>query len=496
MAILILGNQLFHPKYLQSFPSKKVFMAEDEGLATRDRHHKLKIAYFFIAMRDHAATLRKAGFSVDYHSAEDKDFSVDFETKLLDFLKREKVKEIFSFEVEDKFFEHRLNSLFKRHNIAWKPTDSPMFLSTRKDFSNYLTSVKKPFMKNFYERQRKRLDILIDRNGKPVGGKWSLDEENRKRLPLSHIVPEPRFPRPSPNAKGVIALINQKFSDHPGDLTNFWPPTNHAAASALLDDFLQNRFQHFGEFEDTLSSESVFVYHSTLTPALNIGLLTPKEVIDRALSHYQSNAKSIGLNSVEGFIRQIIGWREFVRGIYQNFSQQEEKSNFFGHKRKLTKHWYDATLGIPPADDVIRKANQWGYTHHIERLMVMSNLMLLSGLHPKSVHAWFMEMHIDSSDWVMGPNVYGMGQFSDGGIFATKPYICGSNYILKMSHYERGPWCDTMDGLYWSFIDQNRNFFARNPRLNMMLKTFDRFSAEKKKLLARAAEKFISTYTS
>ena len=186
------------------------------------------------------------------------------------------------------------------------------------------------------------------------------------------------------------------------------------------------------------------------------------------------------MNSIEGLIRQIMGWREFIRGIYHNFSEIQENRNFFNHQRKLTSAWYDGTTGIVPVDNAIIKVNKYGYLHHIERLMVMSNVMLLCEVDPKEVHRWFNEMFVDSMDWVMGPNVYGMGQFSDGGIFATKPYICGSNYLIKMSDYKKGQWSDELDALYWSFIDRNRDFFSKNPRLSMMVNLFDKMSEEKK----------------
>jgi deoxyribodipyrimidine photolyase-related protein len=190
-----------------------------------------------------------------------------------------------------------------------------------------------------------------------------------------------------------------------------------------------------------------------------------------------------------------MGWREFVRGIYQNFSEVQDSKNFFKHERKLTKNWYEGTTGSPPVDDAIKKALKYGYCHHIERLMILSNIMLLSEIHPEQVHRWFMEMFVDSADWVMGPNVYGMGQFSDGGIFATKPYISGSNYILKMSDYKKGDWCDIWDGLFWRFVGKNSGFLAKNYRMSMMVKTFEKMDATKKKKLMATAESFIQEMT-
>ena len=191
-----------------------------------------------------------------------------------------------------------------------------------------------------------------------------------------------------------------------------------------------------------------------------------------------------------------MGWREFVRGVYQNFSDVQESKNFFNHHSLLTSHWYEGTTGLPPVDDAIMKAQDFGYRHHIERLMILSNIMLLCEFHPQEVHRWFMEMFVDSADWVMGPNVYGMGQFSDGGVFATKPYISGSNYILKMSDYKKGEWCDVWDGLFWRFIGKHRDFFAKQYRLSFMVVTLDKMEAKKKTRLLAAAEEFLGDKTS
>jgi deoxyribodipyrimidine photolyase-related protein len=234
-----------------------------------------------------------------------------------------------------------------------------------------------------------------------------------------------------------------------------------------------------------MPQRSASVYHSLLTPMMNIGLITPEEVLEKALEY--GKAKKVPLNSLEGFVRQILGWREFIRGIYRNYSQQQEETNFFGHHRKLTDAWYTGDTGLPPLDIAIRRAKRVGYNHHIERLMVISNTMLLCRVDPKEAHRWFMEMYVDSAEWVMGPNVYGMGQFSDGGIFATKPYICGSNYWLKMSDYPKGDWQDGIDGLYWAFIDRNRAYFAKNPRMATMVRMHDQMPSAKAKRLLLAA---------
>ena len=213
---------------------------------------------------------------------------------------------------------------------------------------------------------------------------------------------------------------------------------------------MEERFNDFGPYEDAIKNGEHFINHSVLSMVLNLGILTPDIVIEKLINYAENN--SIPINSLEGIIRQIIGWREFIRGIYQNFSERMETENYWDHDRKLTIDWYEGTTGIDPLDDAIKGAHKYGYTHHINRLMVLSNIMNMSRIKPQEIYRWFMEMFVDSSDWVMVPNVYGMGLFSDGGIFATKPYICGSSYFMKMMDFKKGEWCNTMDGLYWRFI--------------------------------------------
>tara|TARA_Y100000385_G_C12909521_1_gene557764 strand:- start:74 stop:886 length:813 start_codon:yes stop_codon:yes gene_type:complete len=265
--------------------------------------------------------------------------------------------------------------------------------------------------------------------------------------------------------------------------------TSRKEALKELNFFLKNKFELFGVFEDAIDLRDPFLYHSVLSPYINIGFITPEEIVKKALE------ADVSINSKEGFIRQIIGWREFIHGIYQEYSEFQENENFFKHKRKLKECWYQGNTGILPLDDAIKKVNKYGYNHHIERLMIISNLMLLCRVDPREVHKWFMEMYVDSSDWVMGPNVYGMAQFSDGGIFATKPYISGSNYILKMSHYRKDDWSEIWDGLYWMFIKDNQDFFKKNYRMSMMVKLLEKMDDSKKKKLFKLANEFISATT-
>ncbi|WPU64273.1 cryptochrome/photolyase family protein [Peredibacter starrii] len=484
-ALIILGDQLFPTKFYEPHLKKHVFMAEDVGLCTHYKYHKHKLAFFLTAMREYAEELKTKGHRVHYESLS----NTSYEKRLEKFLKQEKIEKITIGEVQDKFFEKSLFGLFEKLELPFEVLETPMFLCSRQEFKNYLFYHPRPFMKSFYEKERRRLEVLIEKNKKPKGGKWSYDVENRKKVPKELTNKDLPLHKKSEHFSEVRKIVEDKFPDHPGDLENFWLPTNRRSALQSLKLFMTHHLNDFGTYQDSITDRSPYLYHSVLSPMLNMGLLTPQEVIEAALK------TEAPLHSVEGFIRQIMGWREFVRGVYQNYSEEEETKNFFKHKRKMTDSWYKGTTGLPPVDDAIKKANELGYCHHIERLMILSNVMLLTELHPHEVHKWFMEMFVDSADWVMGPNVYGMGQFSDGGIFATKPYISGSNYILKMSDYKKGDWCDVWDGLFWRFIDKHESYFSKNPRLNMMVNSLHKMEPTRKKTLLKLANEFIKNNT-
>ena len=291
----------------------------------------------------------------------------------------------------------------------------------------------------------------------------------------------------------IIGIIEKYFSDHPGKLTNFWFPVTRTDAENHLEVFLSERISQFGTYEDAMVENTNFLFHSCISPLLNLGLLTPQYVIERTTDI--SNKLSIPLNSLEGFLRQVIGWREFIRGIYQEKSEVQEAENFWNHNKSLSKSWYEGTTGIEPLDDCIKTTLSDGYIHHIPRLMILSNLMNLCEVHPKSIYQWFMEMYIDSSEWVMVPNVYGMATYSDGGLMSTKPYTCASSYILRMSNYRKGDWCDIVDGLYWRFLAKNRSFYDKNARLALHTRSLDRMSIERKETIFKKAELFITENT-
>jgi deoxyribodipyrimidine photolyase-related protein len=316
-------------------------------------------------------------------------------------------------------------------------------------------------------------------NGKPEGGKWTYDSDNRKKYPKDKIPPSIQFPQKSSYHQEAESYVSKNFSHHYGELNKFVVyPIDYASAEAWLEQFFEFRFHEFGVYEDAIVREEHFLNHSLLSPLINVGLLAPRYVIDRAIVFAKEH--NVPLNSTEGFVRQILGWREFIRGVYEVKGTEERTKNFWGFSRKIPKSFYDGTTGVQPIDDVIKKVLKTGYAHHIERLMILGNFMVLCEFDPDNVYQWFMELFIDAYDWVMVPNVYGMSLFADGGLMSTKPYISSSNYIMKMSNYKKGEWQDIWDGLFWTFMNEHREFFLSNPRLGMLIRTFDKMKPDTK----------------
>ena len=489
---IILGNQLFPINEINDHKDSYFFMAEDYDLCTYEKHHKHKLILFLSSMRKYAFELQRKNFSLKYHKINKDNLKLTYEDKIQNFIKSKKISEIKMFEIEDKFFEKKIIKFCKTNQLKIKFLESPMFLNSRDNFKKYLSKVKKPFMASYYRQQRIEKNILIANNN-PIGNKWSFDEENRKKLPNDLPIPNQLKFKDDAIVKEVKKIVNELFFHHPGNTNNYWLGSSRKDALKTVELFTKDKINNFGDYEDSVKKNSPFLFHSNLSPYLNLGLITPKEIITKILN--ANKLKNIPINSLEGFVRQVIGWREFMRGIYQNYTDKLEKTNYFNHKRKLSDDWYKGTTGIDPIDDAINDLNRYGYAHHIVRLMHLSNVMTLSQLHPKEIYKWFMEMFVDSSDWVMSPNVYGMGTFSDGGIFSTKPYICGSNYIIKMSNYKKGNWSNIVDGLYWNFIHNNKEVLSKNPRMGMVMMSYRKLKGERKDYLLKIANEFIATKT-
>jgi len=490
--LILLGNQLFPNDKIQESGCSEVFMAEDYELCTYEKHHKLKILMFLASMREKRDELIKSGYKVDYFDIEHSLFKKSYLTKLQTVIEKKSIQQVVLFEVEDKPFENKLLNFLEGIDVHLEVLPSPMFKLARHEFSDFKGHKNTLRMGSFYKDMRKQFDVLLDENNDPIGGRWSFDEDNRKKIPVGTLIPKKFVGKGSSYCAPISKSIQKHFQDHPGETNHVWMPLTRSDALAQLDNFLTTKFENFGVYEDAILQSDTFLFHSAISPALNMGLITPDDVLNKSIEFAKN--ENIPINSLEGFVRQILGWREFMRGIYREFGEKQIESNFFGFQGELNSSWYDGRTGIPPLDDAILFAQKYGYTHHINRLMVISNMMTLAEIHPKNIYRWFMELFVDSSEWVMTPNVFGMGTFADGGIFATKPYICGSNYFLKMSDYRKGEWCDVVDGLYWRFVDRYFGTLRNNPRLSFMKRTLERMNEQRKSKIFAAAENFISTH--
>jgi len=486
--VLTLGDNLFDG--LPGMPGNApVWMMEDRVLCTRVRHHQQKLTLFLSAMRHFAAALTGNGRSVFFHRLEQQTHA-DLIQALTAFVRNRSVQVVHAYWCHDAFIRAELAAALADSGASLQWVESPMFLTPRSEWDRYRRDHRRLRMGDFYQFQRQRLHLLLDDNGGPQGGQWSFDEENRKSLPKSVVPPAIWTPAPDPVTQEVMALVKREFPVHPGDANQFAYPVTHAEAAEWLDQFLAERLAQFGPYEDALSVHHRTVFHGVLTPMLNCGLLTPGQVVEAAMAR-----ENVPLASREGFIRQVIGWREFVYHVSDDYDPAN-LPNFFDHHRRLRPDaWWNGSTGLPPLDWAIHRARDYGYAHHIERLMVLGSAMLMAEVHPAESYQWFMEMFVDSADWVMLPNVIGMSQFADGGKFATKPYLSGSSYLRKMGDYPAGPWTEVWDGLYWRFIHRHREFFAGNHRMSMMAKSVDRLDPIRRDRIFAAAENWIESVT-
>ena len=471
---------------------RQVFLVEELIYFNQYQFHKQKLILHRASMQFYKQYLTQQGFEVDYIESIDVNNDV---RKLIAHLAEKKITTVHFVDVIDNSLDKRLAQAAKKADIKLVKYNTPNFLNKLEDVADFFDKKKTYFQTDFYIQQRKQRNILLEKDGKPLGGKWTFDAENRSKFAKGEVVP--KYPFPIENdfikegKKYVAANFSQNYGSHDSPFGNLgYYPTTFLEAEGWLEAFLQQRFSKFGVYEDAMVANEAILYHSVLTPMLNIGLLQPQQIIDAALDF--ASSQDIPLNSLEGFIRQIMGWREFIRIVYEREGTLQRTKNYWGFTRKIPASFYNGTTGIIPIDNVIKKLLLSGYNHHIERLMVLGNFMLLCEFDPNEVHQWFMEMYVDSYDWVMVPNVYGMTQFADGGLMTTKPYISGSNYIMKMSDYAKGSWQEIWDGLFWRFMHVHRSFFLQNPRLGMLIGTFDKMSEEKRQNHLNKAEAFLS----
>ena len=488
--VLIFPHQLFqHHPALQK--ACHVILIEERLFFSELNFHKQKLILHRASMRFYKEWLQKKKHTVTYIEANDERADV---RKLIAWLCQQNCEAVHLADVTDDWLKRRLNKACSAADIKVYEYPTPMFLNDAKEWNAYFAT-NGYHQTNFYIQQRKERKLLLTPDNKPEGGKWSHDEANRKRFPKNGILPSYFFPEENKWVAEAKEYIEKNFPNNYGNIHCILQhqkaayATTFEEAESWLDQFLQHRFSHFGVYEDAIVKGENILFHSQLSPLLNIGLITPDVVIKKAL---QAAAEyKIHIAALEGFIRQLIGWREYVHLIYEREGRKQRTQNFWNFKTKIPKQFWTGETGIEPVDNVIKKLLQCGYTHHIERLMVMGNFMLLCEFNPHEVYKWFMEMYVDSYDWVMVPNTYGVTQFADGGLMMTKPYISGSNYLQKMGDYKKGEWQLVWDGLFWRFMHKQRQFFESNPRLSFLLKMLDKMDAKTKQQHFTKADSFL-----
>lgn len=485
-ATLVFPHQLFENNPAVN-RDRKVFLIEDPLFFNQYDFHKKKLVLHRASMQFYLQYLEEKGVEVEYIETSRYDHaSLD---KLMSSLSRKGISNLHITDPIDYLLERRLTRSALKNNVKITQHESPCFLNTSETVNKYFENHENYFLHHFYVQERKRLNILVS-NGKPVGGQWSFDAENRKKIPKNFQLPKYRQPTKNRYVKAAETYVNQKFNNNYGVTDDFIYPTTFQEAREWFDAFLQQRFFLFGPYEDAMLKNESFLFHSVLSSSLNIGLITPGYVLERVQA--AAIEFKIPISSLEGFIRQIIGWREFIRGVYKFQGTYQRKRNFWNHSRTIPKSFYTGTTGILPVDIIIKRVIKNAYSHHIERLMVMGNFMLLCEFDPDAVYKWFMELYIDAYDWVMVPNVYGMSQFADGGLMSTKPYLSSSNYIMKMSDFPKSDWCDIWNALYWRFIYKHRDFFSANQRSTMIVKNLERMDKSLLKKHIQIAEKFLN----
>ena len=511
-ARLVLPHQLFE-QHFDAVDGTVFVLIEHDLLFRQYRFHSHKLVLHRASMARFAGRLRERGYEVEVLQSNADRSSHD---QLAGFVRGRGPARVTWFDVVDDWLERQLFAALADGGFQMRPADvleSPNFLTDREQIDDWF-SKNDARMQDFYVWQRRRLDILIEDDGRPIGGKWSFDTENRKKLPrgytprtvqrfaghpvlqregtfdLEGLMADAHPGEADHEVASAIEWVGAEFPDAPGDPHLFAWPTSGDEAREHLREFVRERLTDFGPYEDAISTTHPFIAHGLLTASLNIGLLDPREVVQAALDGAD---RATPLASLEGFVRQVIGWREFMRATYRINGRHMRTSNRLDHHNALGDGWWDATTGLAPLDMVISRVIATGYAHHIERLMVLGNAMSLLRTEPDAVYEWFMEMFIDAYDWVMVPNVYAMSQFAAGDTITTKPYVSGSNYLRKMSDLPAGEWTRDWDGLYWTFVDDHRAVLESNPRTRMVVSLLDNMDPTTRDGHRRNAEALLDT---
>ena len=504
--ILVLGDQLnADSAAFDDFDAEQdaVWMAETSKETTHVWCHKLRIAYFLSSMRHFRDELRTRKINVQYHELDIQpadDRGADFAEILCHDVTTLKPERLVIVEPGDFRVSEMLKSASRDLNIPLEIRADRHFYCSTADFATYATGRKSLLLEFFYRDQRKKHGVLMDGTD-PVGGQWNFDHDNResfgKQGPTD--IPKQRSFRIDEVTKGVLDLVAERFTDHPGTLEHFSLPVTRKQAVAFLKHFVDNVLPNFGRWEDAMWTNEAFLFHSRLSAPLNLKLLSPRECVEAAVDAYESG--SAPLNSVEGFVRQILGWLEFVRGLYWLKMPEYAELNYFQHQQTMPSFFWDGNASMNCVRQSMKNVLEHGYSHHIQRLMVLGNFAQLWGVHPYQFHEWHMAMYVDAIDWVSLPNTLGMSQYGDGGIVGTKPYCSSGNYINNMSNFCSG--CELnykkrvgddacpFTTLYWEFMDRHYDQLKTNARMKFPIKNLEKMRAkpgEVEAIRERAAE--------
>ena len=502
---LIFGDQLSHDLSVLSDLDKAndiVLMMEVLEECAYVPHHKQKLVLILSAMRHFAAELEKSGITVDYVQLDDPSNTGNFTDEVTRALSRHKIKRLIVTEPGEWRVQKMIQSWSEKFKIIIEARTDNRFFATHKYFADWAKGRRLWRMEHFYHDMRRAHEILMD-GDKPVGGAWNFDIENRKRLPADLIPPaRKRFP-PDPITRKVISLVEKRFTNNFGELTEFgWPVTRQQALVAL-EDFITHALPNFGAYQDAMKEDAPFLYHSLLAPALNIGLLNPREVCRAAETAWRK--KTAPLNAVEGFIRQILGWREYVRGIYWNLMPGYAETNALSASRPLPDFYWTGKTDLNCLSEAISSTARYAYSHHIQRLMLTGNFALLAGVAPRDIERWYLAVYADAFEWVEMPNTLGMAIFADGGRMASKPYAASGAYIDRMSDFckdcvfdvkqKSGADACPFNRLYWAFLIKNKDKLSGNPRLAMPYRTLANWTNQRQKEILADADDFLSQLT-
>ena len=500
--ILILGDQLtrdLKPLDLGSKSSDVVLMLEVQEEATYVKHHKKKIVFLFSAMRHFAKALKGEGWDVDYVALDDLENLGNFNDEVRRALDRHTPERLVMTEPGEFRVREMINGWPEAFGIPVDIMDDHRFIASHDEFRHWADGRKQLRMEYFYRLMRRKTGLLMNNEGEPEGGKWNFDSENRKPPKGEMAFPVPLKVEPDAITRNVISLVGERFSDHFGDLEPFWFGVTEADAKNAFDVFIDAALPKFGDYQDAMLEDQRFLYHAVISHYINAGLLDPLYVCQRIADEYTSGC--VPLNAAEGFIRQIIGWREYVRGIYWLKMPDYLDQNFFGANKSLPEFYWTADTEMACLRAAVTQTKEEAYAHHIQRLMITGNFALIVGVDPKQVHEWYLAVYADAYEWVELPNTLGMSQFADGGLLGSKPYASSGNYINKMSNYckscrydvkqKTGDDACPFNPLYWDFLIRNREKLNGNPRLGQIYRNWDRMDIVKQTAYLATAKKYL-----